>query len=127
MSSYLSIPLKQWASTPLYIKYNSLLTQLTGSKVTNKQQMDQTHTQTTIIMHKQAQRLFHNTTNVIRCPLSYSFKTMGLSAIIFKEWRVTRTFSYSQMTPSLLIMAYNLQRYIRPRHSRSDFINFIFS
>jgi hypothetical protein len=50
----------------------------------------------------------------------HSFKTMGLDAIIFKEWRVTRTFPYSQMTPSLLIMAYNLQRYIRPRHSRSD-------
>jgi hypothetical protein len=55
---------------------NSLLAQLTpkiGSKATNKQKMDQTHTQTTIIIHKQTKRLFHNITNVIKCPLSSDF------------------------------------------------------
>ena len=49
---------------------NSLLAQLTpniGSKATNKQKMDQMHTQTTIIIHKQTKRLFHNIINVIKC------------------------------------------------------------
>jgi hypothetical protein len=32
--------------------------------------MDQTHTQTTIIIHKQTKNMFHNITNVIKCPLS---------------------------------------------------------
>ena len=41
------------------LQYNSLLAQLTpniGSKATNKQKMDQTHTQTTIIIHKQTKK-----------------------------------------------------------------------
>ena len=48
--------------------YFSLLAQLTpniGSKATNKQKMDQPHIQTTIIIHKQTKRLFHNIRNVI--------------------------------------------------------------
>jgi hypothetical protein len=49
----------------LIINYNSLLAQLTpniGSKATSKQKINQTHTQTTIIIHKQTKRLFHNIT-----------------------------------------------------------------
>jgi hypothetical protein len=45
----------------LYIYYNSLLAQRThniGSKATKKQKMDQTHTQKTIIIHKQTKSCF---------------------------------------------------------------------
>jgi hypothetical protein len=54
-----------------------LLVQLTPnirSKATNNK-MDQTHTPTTIIIHKQTKRLFHNITNVIKCPLTSVSKT----------------------------------------------------
>jgi heme exporter protein D len=48
--------------------------------IIHKQQLSYTnnnyHTQTTIIIHKQTKRLFHNITNVIKCPLASVPKTV---------------------------------------------------
>jgi hypothetical protein len=66
------------------LQYNSLLAQPTpniGSKATNKQKMDQTHTQTTII-HKQTKNLFHNITNVIIICIQYTPIILIIDVII---------------------------------------------
>ena len=80
-SSTSSSPLVPWSYVEwrliFFNNYNSLLAQLTpniGSKATNKQKMNQTHTQTTIIIHKQTKRLFHNITNVIKLIDKYRFE-----------------------------------------------------
>ena len=38
----------------------------------------------------------------------HSLKTMGLGSNILKEWRVTWTFSYTELTTAIVWMVFNL-------------------